>query len=91
MDMYHTLNGDALRGFPFHEVCYDILTKNLGYKNKQEIDKDALFSTMDGHFEAYGSSLILDYGADHGAEQYWDCISGCEVRTNLVFVYNRID
>jgi hypothetical protein len=46
---------------------------------------------MDGHFEAYGSSLILDYGADHGAEQYWDCISGCEVRTNLVFVYNRID
>jgi hypothetical protein len=87
--MYTTWHRDEILGFPFHEVCYDILAIHLGYKDRQEIDKDVLYSAMSQNVLDHNSALNIDYGAIEGKEQYWSCESGYEVCASPVFVYNR--
>lgn len=65
--------------FPFHDACFQILTHSLGYKDTEQIDKDALYTSMAQCLNRdYDRTLDLDYGDVEGAEQFWDCISGEE-------------
>jgi hypothetical protein len=86
--MYHDYNEDCLPGYPFHETCYDLLAKRLGYTDNQQIDKDVLYSVMSQKSGGYGRALDIDYGPIEGAEQYWSCVSGFEVCADLGSVYN---
>ncbi|KAH8723762.1 hypothetical protein GQ44DRAFT_740757 [Phaeosphaeriaceae sp. PMI808] len=68
-------NADTERqppAFPFHEACFKILTKCLGYESKpRELNKDIL------HADEWSSSLDLDYGPVQ-QEQSWQCHAGEE-------------
>jgi hypothetical protein len=88
--MYHDYNEECIPGYPFHETCYDILVKRLGYTDKQQVDKDVLFSAMGQKFRGVGCSLCIDYGSMDGPDQYWLCVSGFEVCASLGLVYNRV-
>jgi hypothetical protein len=86
--MYHDYNEECLPGYPFHETCYDLLAKRLGYTDKQQIDKDVLYSVMSQKSGDFGGALHVDYGSIAGAEQYWSCVSGFEVCAGLGSAYN---
>lgn len=73
---YCAYNPDQIPCFPFHEECYKILAKVLGYERYQAIDKDVLYAVMTAHGDDRG--LDLPYGDINGAEQFWDCIPGEE-------------
>lgn len=66
----------VLRTFPYHEACYKVLAKRLGYNDASDIDKHALCNVMREHNGAY--SLTLDYGG-FDLEQTWACRRGEEV------------
>ena len=87
--MYHSYNQDDMIGYPFHETCYDIFAKNLGCMDKQEIDKDVLYTAMSQKCGADDSALQLDYGCIEGKDQYWSCAMGYEVCENLASAYSR--
>jgi hypothetical protein len=67
--------------FPFHEECYWVLARHLGYKDPKYINKDVLYSVMSQLSEEYGVNLNLDYGGVTG-EQFWSCEAGHEVRND---------
>lgn len=65
--------------FPFHEACYTVLAKRLGYDDPSEIDKHALCAAL-RKFNNDAYSLGLDYGGVE-TEQNWCCRHGEEVRS----------
>lgn len=69
--------------FPFHEACYRVLARHLGYKSPSEIDKDVLYEIMRQNSEEWGGVLNLDYGGPR-AEQFWSCQPGEEVRLRQI-------
>lgn len=77
---FHSYDPDEVPAFPFHEACYAILVKSLGYENPMMVNKDALYSVMSQLVEEGSSSLDLDYGLDGGFEQFYECNPGEEVR-----------
>ncbi|KAF9690589.1 hypothetical protein EKO04_011428 [Ascochyta lentis] len=77
-DCYRAGGGDIDDStFPFHEACYRVLARNLGYEDPKEIDKDVLYGIMRQCSEEWGSVLNLDYGGVE-AEQFWSCQPGEE-------------
>lgn len=64
--------------FPFHEECFKILTRCLGYQRRSDMNKDALYAVMKQNVEEIASALDLDYGALDGADQFWECHAGEE-------------
>jgi len=64
--------------FPFHEECFQLLTKCLGYENRKEVDKDVLYAVMMQKVEELARHLELDYGKIDGADQFWECYAGEE-------------
>ena len=69
--------------FPFHEACYRLLAKRLGYVDSAEIDKDVLFNVMLEKNIGY-SCLMVDYGDTQSlGQQWWYCQPGEEVRPSL--------
>ncbi|KAF2822617.1 hypothetical protein CC86DRAFT_80701 [Ophiobolus disseminans] len=76
---HHCYDGDAeTNTFPFHEECYKVLAKCLGYETKNGIDKDILHAVMTQKISKCKRMLDLDYGGIAGAEQWWICHSGQE-------------
>lgn len=63
--------------FPFHEACYRVLAKRLGYDDPSEIDKYALCAVM-RKFNNGVYTLGLDY-AGVEIEQTWCARQGEEV------------
>lgn len=76
LNCYHAYNPDQIPCFPFHEECYKILARVLGYEKYQAIDKDVLYAVMTAH--SHDRGLELPYGDIGGAEQFWECIPGEE-------------
>jgi hypothetical protein len=61
--------------FPFHEACYKVLTRNLGYEDAEDVDKDALYSAMlqcRNMKNGDSNDLDLDYGDDVEPNHFWD-------------------
>ncbi|KAF3047594.1 hypothetical protein E8E12_010671 [Didymella heteroderae] len=73
---FHAYNPDQIPCYPFHEECYKILSKVLGYDRYQAVDKDVLYGVMTAHADDRG--LRLPYGNISGPEQFWECIPGEE-------------
>lgn len=75
--LYDTDDENVGPAIPFHEVCYQIFARSLGYEDAKEIDKDVLYGVMNR--KIIGSRLDLSYGDIEGPCQYWDSRSGFEV------------
>jgi hypothetical protein len=65
--------------FPFHEACYRIFSRSLGYGDEKDVDKDVLHNIMNQNVEYYGRVLSLDYGNTQSSHQFWECLPGEEV------------
>ena len=73
----------TIRPSLFHEACYRLLAKRLGYVDSDEIDKHVLFNVMLEKNNGY-SCLMVDYGdAQSLGQQWWYCQPGEEVRPSL--------
>lgn len=64
--------------FPFHEECFKLLVKCLGYENRKEVDKDVLYAVMLQNVEKFAAHLTLHYEKLEGDDQYWECYAGHE-------------
>jgi hypothetical protein len=73
---FHAYNPDEIPCYPFHEECYKILAKVLGYEKYQAIDKDVLYGVMTAY--ANNRGLDLPHGSISGGEQFWECSPGEE-------------
>lgn len=73
---FHAYNPDETPTYPFHEECYKILSRVLGYEKYQAIDKDVLYGVMTAHADV--RNLDLPFGDISGQEQFWECIPGEE-------------
>jgi hypothetical protein len=80
---YHKCHANTVAEpvFPFHEACYRVLTRRLGYKHPKDINKDALYSVMlecrdQVTFDA--CTLDLDVG-NAEANNFWCGDMGSEV------------
>ena len=76
---YSSLERGEEAVFPFHEACYTILAKCLGYKDRRFVDKDTLYLVMEQNSREYGRALNLDYLVLEEPEQMWSCEWGEEV------------
>ena len=66
--------------FPFHEACYRVLARRLGYDDPVEINKDVLYTLM-REKSGERSCMMLDYGGMESLGlQFWDCQPGEEVQ-----------
>lgn len=79
--------------YPFHEACYAILAKRLGFGGPADIDKDVMYKTVRTLCGDGGGSLMVDYGVD-GGEQFWANQPGEEVSpfnaSQCVLLSNRV-
>ncbi|KAF2702894.1 hypothetical protein K504DRAFT_463925 [Pleomassaria siparia CBS 279.74] len=75
---FHTSDTNETVSFPFHETCYYILARSLGYTRQECIDKDAMYTAMRHNVQSNASRLDLDYGCINGVEQSWECQPGEE-------------
>ena len=64
--------------FPFHEACYRVLARHMGYQDPEEINKDILHEVMCEYSEDCLSNLELDFGG-LVVQQFWNCTPGEEV------------
>lgn len=67
--------------YPFHEACYAILAKCMGFGNIASIDKDVMYKTARTLCENGECCLTMDYGVE-GGEQFWSNRPGEEVSSN---------
>ncbi|KAF3038607.1 hypothetical protein E8E12_000886 [Didymella heteroderae] len=56
--------------FPFHETCYAILAKRMGFDDPASITKDVLYKVASALGEGNGDSLRVDYGGEF-SNQFW--------------------
>ncbi|KAF2124355.1 hypothetical protein P153DRAFT_390389 [Dothidotthia symphoricarpi CBS 119687] len=75
---YHSWDSGEEVAFPFHEACYDILARSLGYTHSRDIDKDLMYSVMAQNSAGDKGGLEVDYGSTRGGEQFWESRSGEE-------------
>ncbi|KAF2027720.1 hypothetical protein EK21DRAFT_71224 [Setomelanomma holmii] len=64
--------------FPFHEECYKLLARRLGYDHRKYIDKDVLYEVMKQNVVELAKNLEFNYGSIEGVEQFWECYAGEE-------------
>jgi hypothetical protein len=77
--VYHCYEpAEMIMTFPFHEECYKLLTRCMGYKSRKRVNKDVLYDIMIQNVQELGSDLSLDYGDVEGAEQFWESYAGHE-------------
>ena len=81
-DFHHcffALEPDEEPAFPFHEACYKILSRNLGFVDEKGLGRDVLYGVLKQNIDRYARGLNLDYGCIQGANQFWECLPGEEV------------
>lgn len=78
-ECYTASSGDTMNPtFPFHEACYRVLARHMGYQDPEEINKDILHEVMCEYSEDCLSNLELDFGG-LVVQQFWNCTPGEEV------------
>ncbi|OAL57354.1 hypothetical protein IQ07DRAFT_528128 [Pyrenochaeta sp. DS3sAY3a] len=75
---FETYDDDMPPAYPFHEACFQVLTRRLGYENPNEVDKDVLYTVMTQFCADYSRMLALDYGSEQECGQFWECMPGEE-------------
>ncbi|UKZ74792.1 hypothetical protein TrVFT333_002462 [Trichoderma virens FT-333] len=76
---FWAMEGDVPVVFPFHECCFDIVSRALtGSENRCKIDKDALYNIMIGLSEQFENTLAISHGDINGGQQFWERIPGEE-------------
>lgn len=81
---FETYDADIPPAYPFHEACFQVLTRRLGYENPNEVDKDVLYTVMTQFCADYARMLALDYGSEQECGQFWECMPGEEVSPSLL-------
>ena len=79
LSCFHAFDANDTMAFPFHEACFAILSRCLGYEDVKDIDKDLLYDVLASDTVDYGGRLGLDYGLVQSCHQFWDCLPGEEV------------
>lgn len=79
---FYTYENEEPPAFPFHEACFRVLARSLGYENPNQVDKDALYIVMGQFCDDYARMLALDYGSEQECGQFWECMAGEEVRSS---------
>jgi hypothetical protein len=81
LDCFAVSNRASFASFPFHEACWEVLTRALGCANWREVDKDVMHGVMIVYakdtYERRG--LDLEYGLYSLHGQFWECEPGEEV------------
>jgi hypothetical protein len=70
---------DEEPAFPFHEACYKLLSRDLGFVDEKGLDRDVLYRILKQNVDRLARGLSLDYGCIQGANQFWECLPGEEV------------
>jgi hypothetical protein len=65
--------------FPFHEACFEILARSLGYARGREVDRDAMYWVFKARMDDERGSLDLLYGLRSECRQFWENLPGEEV------------
>ena len=76
---FYSFEPNEEAAFPFHEACYRIFSRNLGYDDEKGVNKDILYSIMKQNVHNYGRVLSLDYGGIQSFHQFWESLPGEEV------------
>ncbi|CAM1510781.1 Fc.00g082940.m01.CDS01 [Cosmosporella sp. VM-42] len=78
-DCYGVSETNRTAVFPFHESCFEILTRALtSSTDATRIDKDLLYDVMARLSGRYERCLKIDYGDNSGRDQFWDAYPGEE-------------
>lgn len=64
--------------YPFHEVCYTLLAKRLGFNETAEMDKDIVYEVACALCEGNRACLNVDYGVGN-VGKFWKSRPGEEV------------
>jgi hypothetical protein len=70
--------------YPFHEACYAILAKRLGFADPTDIDKTVMYKAARTLCKDDACCLTVDYGVE-GGDQFWTNRPGEEVSPNNIF------
>jgi hypothetical protein len=65
--------------FPFHEACFEILARSLGYARGREVDRDFMYWVFKARMNNARGSLDLVYGLRSECGQFWENLPGEEV------------
>jgi hypothetical protein len=68
--------------FPFHEACYAVLAKRLGFEDPADISKDVLYKVAHVLCDGNAECLTLDYGC-RSWSQFWSNPPGEEVSSPI--------
>lgn len=72
--------GTAVRGFPCHGLCLQILAKAVvGKPDSRLLNPEILYEIMCDARKGGTSMLGIDYGDISGHDQWWNCMPGEEV------------
>ncbi|KAF1846217.1 uncharacterized protein K460DRAFT_386525 [Cucurbitaria berberidis CBS 394.84] len=75
---FYSYDPNTLPAFPFHEACFDILAKSLGYDDRSMVNKDVLYTIIAQNLDKYLRAPRLDYGLVQECGQFWECLPGEE-------------
>ncbi|KAF1944979.1 hypothetical protein EJ02DRAFT_420029 [Clathrospora elynae] len=75
---FYAYESDEIASFPFHEACFEVLAKTLGYTSGRMVDKDVLYGVMATNMQDSDRRLSLDYGLVQDFREGWQCVPGEE-------------
>ena len=79
---YWDPRGEETPVFPFHEACFSILARSLGYENRRMVDKDWMYLVMEKNSKEGSNTLYLDFDVLEEPEFSWRSEPGFEVSSH---------
>lgn len=76
---YFAYNPGETAAFPFHEACYALFSRSLGFRHTKQVDNDMLYDILESHRSSeVAQTLDLNYGLIEHPKQFWECKPGFE-------------